>query len=239
MNDKDRTVLITGANRGLGFATAEKLAGNGYQVIMCGRDAEKIEEVAVTLKKKGLKVAGRKLDVTDDSDLAALEKDVKTGRVVVDILVNCAGVFIEPYSGEDSSIFHASEATIKKTFQTNTFGPLCLIQILVPGMKKRGWGRVVNVSSGMGGLTEMGGYTPAYRMSKAALNAITRITAVETEGSGVLVNSVCPGWVRTDMGGPSATRSIEEGIAGIVWAATLPDGGPTGGFFRDGEQIEF
>ena len=104
-------------------------------------------------------------------------------------------------------------------------------------MQRNEYGRVVNISSGMGALEEMGGGSPAYRVSKTALNALTRILASELRGTGILVNSVCPGWVQTDMGGPGASRGIEEGVDTPVWAATLPNNGPTGGFFRDRRQI--
>ena len=118
---------------------------------------------------------------------------------------------------------------------TNLIGPFLLCQTLIPLMQGRG--RVVNVSSGMGQLSEMGGGFPAYRMSKAGLNALTRIFARELEGTGVKVNAVCPGWVRTDMGGAGAARSVEEGVATTVWLATLPDDGPSGGLFRDRKPI--
>jgi NAD(P)-dependent dehydrogenase (short-subunit alcohol dehydrogenase family) len=119
--------------------------------------------------------------------------------------------------------------------ETNTLGVVQVCQTLIPLMDGRG--RVVNVSSGMGQLSEMNGCCPGYRLSKTALNAVTRILADELRETGLKVNSVCPGWVRTEMGGPEATLSVEEGARGIVWAATLPDDGPSGGFFRRGEPI--
>jgi NAD(P)-dependent dehydrogenase (short-subunit alcohol dehydrogenase family) len=118
-------------------------------------------------------------------------------------------------------------------------GPFQLIQKLGPMMRKARYGRIVNLSSGMGQLTEMNGGYPAYRVSKTALNALTRIFSEELLESGVLVNSACPGWVKTDMGGPNADRSVEEGADTIVWLATLPEGGPTGAFFRDREKIDW
>ena len=126
---------------------------------------------------------------------------------------------------------------LQETLETNSFGPFVLCQKFAPLMKKHHYGRIVNLSSGMGQLSEMNSGWPAYRMSKSALNAVTRIFADEYGDAGVLVNSVCPGWVRTDMGGPGAERMPEDAAKGIVWAATLPDDGPTGEFFRDGESI--
>ena len=150
------------------------------------------------------------------------------GRMTMfDILVNNAGIMTR----EDSA------SAIEATFKTNALGPFLLCKVFVPGMVQRGFGRVVNVSSGMGQLSQMNSGYPGYRMSKTALNAVTRMFADEAQGTDILVNSVCPGWVRTDMGGANAARSIEEGADTIVWLATLPEGSPSGGFFRDRKAI--
>ncbi|HYJ47786.1 MAG TPA: SDR family NAD(P)-dependent oxidoreductase, partial [Pyrinomonadaceae bacterium] len=127
--------------------------------------------------------------------------------------------------------------TVREAFETNTLGAWRMCQAFIPLLRRSAHGRVVNVSSESGSLASMGGGTPAYSVSKAALNALTRMLADELKSSGVLVNSVCPGWVATEMGGRDAPRSVEEGAASVVWAATIPDGGPTGGFFRDGEPL--
>ena len=216
-----RTVLITGANRGLGLATARALASRAYTVIVTARDLAKAEAIGVGIPEQ--------LDVADPASIAALHERVRD----VDVLINNAGVILD----EGTSILDVSRDDVQTTMQTNFRGPLLLCQAFVPGMMQRRWGRVVNVSSGAGQLSSMKDYAPAYSMSKAALNAMTRQFAAVTKGHGVLVNAVCPGWVRTDMGGPSAPRSIGEGIETIVWAATLPDDGPTGGFFRDRKAI--
>jgi NAD(P)-dependent dehydrogenase (short-subunit alcohol dehydrogenase family) len=126
---------------------------------------------------------------------------------------------------------------VKELLETNLFGAWRLTQALLPLLRRSGHGRIVNLSSGMGQLEEMGGGAPAYRVSKTGLNALTRIFANEEADSGILVNSVCPGWVRTDMGGSGARLSVEEGADTAVWLATLPDEGPTGGFFRERDQI--
>jgi len=153
------------------------------------------------------------------------------------VLVNNAGAFFEGTQARDPvRAFDVPAATVAAAFDANALGAYRTMQRAVPLMNAAGYGRVVNVSSGLGGLAEMGGGYPGYRASKAAMNAFTRIYHAAA-GPNVKINSVCPGWVRTDMGGPNATRSIEEGIAGIVWAATLPDDGPSGGFFRDGKPI--
>ncbi len=221
----NRTVLITGANRGLGLATARALAAQGYSVILTARDLAKAEAAAAGIAGARAEV----LDVADPESIDALRARVPE----VDILINNAAVALD----EGINVLDVERDLVQTTMQTNFRGPLLLCQAYVPGMQQRRWGRIVNVSSGAGQLATMTDYAPSYSMSKAALNALTRQVAAAAKDSGVLVNSVCPGWVRTDMGGPNATRSIDEGIETIVWAATLPDNGPTGGFFRDGKPI--
>jgi NAD(P)-dependent dehydrogenase (short-subunit alcohol dehydrogenase family) len=224
-----RTALVTGANRGLGLETARRLGLEGYRVVLGARDRGKGEAAAEELRAAGVDASALELDVTapDTAALAAVEADV---------LVNNAGII--PESGLPSrSFFDVPPEVVLRGFENNTLGAYRVAQAVVPGMRERGFGRVVNVSSGMGQLSDMNGGSPAYRLSKTALNALTRILADELRGTNVLVNSVCPGWVRTDMGGPHARLPVEEGADTIVWAATLPDGGPTGGFFRKREAI--
>ena len=217
-----RTALVTGANRGLGFEAARQLGRLGYRVVASGRDVAKAKRAAEVLRIEGLDVIAFELDVASDASCARL---AELGPV--DALVNNAGI-AAPGTETDR---------LREAFETNTLGAYRVTQALAPGMRERGYGRIVNVSSGMGQLSDMGGGNPAYRVSKTALNALTRIFANELAGSGVLVNSVCPGWVKTDMGGPSARLEPEEGVETIVWAATLPDDGPTGSFFRNKEPI--
>lgn len=233
-----KIAVVTGANRGLGLETCRQLAHLGIQVILTARDAAKGEAAAAQLRAGGLEVRFHALDVRDDGQVAALARFVEAEYGRLDILVNNAGVIGDPYdrpSWTSPKALDTKLDTIRFTLETNAFGALRLIQALVPLM--RGHGRVVNVSSGMGQLDDMQSGFTAYRLSKTMLNALTRIMAVELKGTNVKVNSVCPGWVRTDLGGPDAPRSVEEGAAGIVWAATLPDDGPSGGFFRDGKPI--
>jgi NAD(P)-dependent dehydrogenase (short-subunit alcohol dehydrogenase family) len=144
------------------------------------------------------------------------------------------------YLDEGVSVLDVELDTVRATMENNLYGPLLLCQALVPGMIRRGYGRVVNVSSGAGQLSSMADYAPSYSISKAGLNALTRMVADAARSAGaknVLVNAVDPGWVRTDMGGAGAPRSVEQGVDTIVWLATLPDGGPTGGFFHDRKPI--
>jgi NAD(P)-dependent dehydrogenase (short-subunit alcohol dehydrogenase family) len=233
-----RTALVTGANRGLGLETTRQLAGSGYRVLLAARELGKAEAAAQRLRSEGLDVHPFELDVASDASCARL-KTIGT----VDALVNNAGVMLESDENPLAAgllsrrALDIAPALLRDTFETNTLGAYRVIQAVAPGMRERGYGRIVNVSSGLGQLNDMGGGYPAYRVSKTALNALTRIFAAELRGAGVLVNSVCPGWVKTDMGGPGARLSPEEGVATIVWAATLSDDGPTGGFFRSLKPI--
>jgi len=225
-----KVAVVTGALKGLGFEVARQLARRDYQVIVTGRDAARGGTAQEKLVGEGLKTEFRLLDVANTSSIEQFTTALLRERGRVDVLVNNAGIMID---GERPTTLPEYASVIERTFITNALGPYLLCRALVPAMVKNGYGRVVNVSSGMGQLSEMNGGYPGYRMSKTALNAVTRIFADETRGSNVLVNSVCPGWVRTDMGGKGATRSIEQGIETIVWLATLPDGSPSGSFFRD------
>lgn len=237
MSKKKMTALVTGANRGIGFEVCRQLAKQGYRVILAARFEGKGVQAAESLQKEGLDVQFRKLDITLPSDVEALAESLKRDFGGIDVLVNNAGVFLDDRDSENSSVFATKLETIRQTFETNVLGGFHLIQKCLPMMLTSGFGRIVNVSSGMGQLSEMNGGYPAYRISKTALNAVTRIFADEASGHNILVNSVCPGWVKTDMGGPAAEREVAEGADTVVWLATLPNGGPTGGFFRDREPI--
>ena len=151
----------------------------------------------------------------------------------IDVLVNNAGIALDGSRSPVSSVLEVSPEVVARTLDANTLGPLRLIQAVVPAMRARGYGRIVNVSSGLGQISGMGGSWPGYRMSKAALNALTRIVAAEVGSANIKVNAVSPGWVRTDMGGKDAPRSVAQGADTIVWLATLPDDGPSGLFFED------
>ena len=238
MTDQLPLAVISGASRGLGFETCRQLGRSGYRVLLTARDHANGKAAAAVLRDEGLDVDFFPLDVTNTDSVRSLAGHLETEFGRLDVLVNNAGVFLDPMPPEDpsaSSVFRANIATVRYSMETNTYGPLRLCQALVPLM--RGSGRVVNVSSGMGQLSEMNGCCPGYRLSKAALNALTRILADELRDTRIKVNSVCPGWVRTEMGGPNAERSVEEGVDTIVWLATLPEDGPSGGFFRDRKPI--
>lgn len=234
-----KVAIVTGANRGLGFETCRQLAKRDIQVILTSRDEAQGKAAVEKLQAEGLEVVSHPLDVTSAESIEHLAQFIRNQFGRLDILVNNAGIARDPLGDSEGSIFNTKVSTICETMETNLHGPLLLCQALIPLMKEHHYGRVVNVSSGAGQLSDMNTGFPAYRMSKTALNALTRIFANELEGTNILVNSVCPGWVRTDMGGPNATRSVEQGVDTIVWLATLPDDGPTSGFFRDRQPIDW
>lgn len=228
--------VVTGAYRGLGLETSRQLAAKGYTVILTARHETEGQAATESLREDGLDVRFHLLDVKDEKSIERLATFVRNTFGRLDVLVNNAGIFPDPApgSGRDSAL-DAKLETVRLGLETNTLAPLRLCQAMLSLMQ--GKGRVVNVSSGMGQLSDMNGGCPGYRLSKVALNAVTCILADELRDTGIKINSICPGWVRTDMGGPEATLSVEQGVRGILWAATLPDDGPSGGFFRDGESI--
>jgi NAD(P)-dependent dehydrogenase (short-subunit alcohol dehydrogenase family) len=228
-----KVALVTGANRGMGLETCRALAQRGYQVVLTSRDQRLGQQATQSLVQQGLSVTSFPLDVTDEGSIQHLKRALEERFGGVDVLVNNAAIYPE----DGRSVLEVELETLRATMETNFYGSLLLCQAWVPGMMTRGYGRVVNVSSGAGQLSAMGDYAPAYSASKAALNALTRMVSDAARGANVLVNAVDPGWVRTRMGGPAASRSVEQGIDTIVWLATLPDRGPTGGFFYDRQPI--
>jgi NAD(P)-dependent dehydrogenase (short-subunit alcohol dehydrogenase family) len=230
-----RIAVVTGANRGIGFEICRQLARNGFTVVLTSRNAAKGRAAVEALRNDDLALDDHHpLDVTSPTSIKALAGylDERYGRL--DVLVNNAGVLLDPRS---SRILDAKLKTFHDTLETNVFGPLLLVQALASLMRKNRYGRIVNVSSGLGQLSGMETGTPAYRISKTALNALTVILAAEFSGSGILVNSMNPGWVRTDMGGASAPRTVEQGADTAVWLAMLPENGPNGRFFYDRKPI--
>ena len=238
MTTTQKVAVVTGANRGLGFEASRQLAKKGYQVILTSRDEAKGKAAAQKLQAEGLNVIFHPLDVTNDESSQKLAEFIREQFGKLDVLVNNAAIYIDSQTG-GNSVFDAKIDTLRQTMETNVYGVLRVTQALIGLMQKQNYGRIVNVSSGAAQLTDMGSGVPTYRISKTALNALTRILANELQGKNILVNSVCPGWVKTDMGGPNAPRTPEQGVDTIVWLATLPDGGATGGFFRDRQPIDW
>ena len=236
-----RVALVTGGNRGIGYAISRGIARRGITVVLGVRDPNKGATACSRLQGEDLDVNFELLNVIDEDSLKTAVKHIQAQFGRLDILVNNAGILID--SAEHT--LDINGIIVEKTFQTNVLGPLMLCQNCVGLMKMGGYGRIVNMSSTLGSLSEIadpysayaGVGTPAYRLSKAALNAVTTLVAKEVRDDNILVNSACPGWVRTDMGGDQAPLTPEEGADTPVWLATLPDGGPTGGFYRERKRI--
>jgi NAD(P)-dependent dehydrogenase (short-subunit alcohol dehydrogenase family) len=237
---KEQIALITGSNRGIGFEIAKQLAMKKIQVILTSRNSANGEAAVRKLAKDDVKkVVAMELDVSNQVSVDKLSDEVEKTFGRLDILVNNAAILIDK---DNVTASNADLETVRATLETNLIGAWRMCKTFIPLMKKNSFGRIVNVSSGSGEFEYMatsGGYWPAYSVSKASLNALTVMLASELKGTNILVNAVCPGWVRTDMGGSNATRSVEEGAATPVWLATLPDGGPTGHNYYDKKQISW
>jgi NAD(P)-dependent dehydrogenase (short-subunit alcohol dehydrogenase family) len=230
--------IVTGCTRGIGRGTLLSLARDGDIVIGIGRNPKKLESILAEVKANGGVGSVFAADVCDELALKNIATAIKKQYGKVDRLINNAGVFMEPFDWTakgPSSVLNVSSETFRKTWETNVLGAFLCIQAFVPLMGDSG--TVVNVSSGMGQLSEMGGLFPAYRSSKTALNALTKLLSQELAHTGIRVNSVCPGWVKTDMGGTGADRELDQGVESVKWAAYLKADGPTGGFFRDGKPL--
>lgn len=226
--------LVTGANRGIGREVVRLLARDGFTAILGARDPDKGEAAAAELRGQDLEVEFRRVDVADAQSVKALGEALASDLGRLDVLVNNAAVHYDTWQrGVEADL-----DVVREALETNVLGAWRTAQACVPLLRRSPHGRLVNVSSGAGSLAGMGAGAPAYSVSKAALNAMTRILAAELRDDGVLVNAVCPGWVATDMGGAGG-RPVEDGAASVIWAVTLSDDGPTGGFFRDGRPLEW
>jgi len=229
-----RIAIVTGGNRGIGHEIARQLMKSDVFVVVGCRSQDKCDRAVQSLASGGSHAAGYPLDVSDTRSVRAFVDKVARHHGAPAILVNNAGVYPE---ATESRVEDTATSVWRETFETNLFGAVRMCREVIPLMKKPRYGRIVNVSSGLGQLHQMGEGSPAYRVSKAALNALTRTLAAEVASDGILVNSMSPGWVRTDMGGENAPRSVEEGADTAVWLALLPSNGPTGQFFRDRKSI--
>jgi NAD(P)-dependent dehydrogenase (short-subunit alcohol dehydrogenase family) len=219
--------LVTGGNRGIGREVARQLAERGHTVVLTARSADAAASAAHAVHAEPLP-----LDVTDPASVAAAARWTEDRYGKLDVLVNNAAITYDTWQQAAG----ADLAVVREAAETNLYGPWLIVQEFLPLLRASGHGRIVNVSSEAASLAAMGSGTPAYTASKVALNALTRMLAAELRGDRILVNAVCPGWVATDMGGPGG-RPVADGAASVTWAATLPDDGPTGGFFRDGHPL--
>lgn len=223
----NRIAVVTGANRGIGREVARQLADAGDIVYLTARNLADAHTAVADLGSPP-NLHSHQLDVTDPGSVDRLAVTVKADHHKLDILINNAAILYDTWQRAST----ADLGVVREALETNLFGAWRVTLAFLPLLRRSGHGRIVNVSSGAGSLTYMGGGTPAYGISKVALNALTRMLAAELRGDRILVNAVDRGWVATDMGGRGG-GPVADGAAGIVWAADLPDSGPTGGFFYD------
>ena len=234
MNPDRHVAIVTGGNRGIGHEICKELSRAGCNVVLTSRNEEEGRRAVAKLDHHD-NVAFRRLDVTDSKDIVSLRDWILKTYGRVDILINNAGVYLD----EGVSVFDVDENIMHDTLAVNFYGAFHMCRAFVPIMRQNGYGRIVNVSSGYGAMSEMGGYVAAYRISKAALNALTLIMANELRDGNIKVNAVCPGWVRTDMGGGMAPISPEAAAKDIVHFALVDAKGPTGSFFRYKKPIQW
>jgi NAD(P)-dependent dehydrogenase (short-subunit alcohol dehydrogenase family) len=227
----NKTALVTGGNRGLGLETCRQLAGRGYRVLLTSRDQALGEAAAAPLRQEGLAIDVHQLDVTVQEQVTQVYEFVLSEYGRLDVLVNNAGVYLD----KATRVFEVAESIFEGTLAVNFYGAMRMTRTFIALMKEQDYGRVVNVSSGLGSLEAMGnapGRDAAYRVSKAALNALTRLMASDVKDYNIKINAANPRWVKTRMGGSGAPRDVTEGVDTILWLATLPPNGPTGGFFQ-------
>ena len=227
-----RTALVTGANRGIGLETCRALADLGLRVILTARNPKLGEEAAAGLRTNSRDIRFETLDVASQASVEACARRIASAGLQVDVLINNAAVYPQ------DKLLNASSETLDSALESNFLGAVRTCRAFVPGMIERDYGRVVNVSSGYGQFSQGLSGPALYSLTKASINALTLVLSHELKGD-VKINSAGPGWVRTRMGGPGATRSVEQGADTIVWLATLPADGPNGGFFRSRKPIEW
>lgn len=235
MSKDIKVALVTGGNRGIGYELVKQLALNSFKVILASRDPEKGHESTQRLKDSNLDVSFLVMDVNNQESIhqAAITVNDQYGRL--DVLINNAGVYLD----ESENLVTMDTSILEKTMATNFFGVYHVIRSFIPLMEKQGYGRIINVSSEYGAMSELS-YpgVGAYKISKFALNGLTRLVAAEIKGD-ITINAVDPGWVSTDMGGSSAPRTPKQAAESILWLATIGPEGPNGGFFRDGKRIDW
>lgn len=229
-----KVAVVTGSNKGIGLEICRQLAKNNIEVILTSRNEENGKKAVADLQAQNLNVKYHQLDVLDENSIKSLSDYIDKEYGKLDILVNNAGIFVSSSDG----VLKGDITNIKVSMDTNLYGALLVSRYLVPLMQKQNSGRVINISSGMSQLSTMGSGSIGYRLSKLSLNAMTIILAHEVKENNILVNSVCPGWVQTDMGGANAQKTVEEGADTAVWLA-LVDNNLTGKFFRERKELDW
>jgi NAD(P)-dependent dehydrogenase (short-subunit alcohol dehydrogenase family) len=234
LEQSGHVAIVTGGNREIGYEICKELSRAGCHVVLTSRNEEDGRQ-AITKLNAHDNIAYHRLDVTNSEGIAGLRNWILKTYGRVDILINNAGVYLD----EGVSVFDLDEKVIQQTFAVNFYGAFNMCKAFVPMMRKNAYGRIVNISSGYGAMNEMAGYEAAYRISKAALNALTLIMADELSDGSIKVNAVCPGWVSTEMGGKLAPLSPETAARDIVHFALIDANGPTGRFFRYKRPIQW
>ena len=227
-----KTVLVTGANKGIGFEICRQLGALGYYVILSARNKERGIKAANALSEMRYKIDFLQMDVSNEKSIMDVINEFKRHEVKLDVLINNAGILLD-----DTDILDLKTEVLEKTIYTNTFGAFWVIKTFLPLLNNGG--RIINISSGLGSLNEMSDYAPAYSISKTAMNAITKQFSIALKDKNIAVNSVSPGWVRTDMGGENASRPVEKGAETAVWLAVDAPINLTGKFLRDKKEIEW
>jgi NAD(P)-dependent dehydrogenase (short-subunit alcohol dehydrogenase family) len=228
---EQKIILVTGANRGIGLQIVKEVAEMGHNAILTARDEVKGKKAAEQLKQNGLNVRFIQLDAANESSIHLAAKKVEEQFGKLDVLINNAGIFNDKHNS-----LTVSKNAVLEHLEVNFIGPLMISQAFIALLEKSKQGRIINFSSQMGRLNGMGGGSAAYRFSKTAINSLTTVMAADVAGKNIKVNSLCPGWVKSDMGGPGAYRSLHEGADTAVWLATA-DNIPTGKFFADRREI--
>ncbi len=235
MSQDTQVALVTGGNRGIGYELVKQLAQAGFKVILASRNPESGRKAVQKLKEYNLDVSFVAMDVSNQESISQAASAVNEQYGRLDVIINNAGVYLD----ENKQLLTMEPALLESTMDTNFFGVYHVIRTFIPLMKKHGYGRIINVSSEMGAMQDMSSRgTGAYRVSKLALNGLTQLLAAELHGNGK-INAVCPGWVSSDMGGPSAPRTPKQAAQSILWLATIGPEGPSGGFFRDGKPLKW
>ena len=227
----NRTILVTGANRGIGLEVCRQLGNLGYHIFLSARNNEKVSKVVAKLRDENIKADFIQMDVSDEESIKNAAKEFGKESLKLDVLINNAAIL------KDTEITKMTTKELWDVLKINAVGTFVVTKEFLPFMDKGS--RIINVSSGAGALSDMETYAPAYSISKTAMNAITKQFAGALKHKGISVNSVTPGWVRTDMGGMSATRSVEKGAETIVWLATEAPFDKTGLFWRDKKVIDW
>ncbi|MFP7732381.1 SDR family NAD(P)-dependent oxidoreductase [Priestia aryabhattai] len=235
MEKHTKVALVTGGNRGIGYELVKQLALDGFKVILTSRNSETGHEAAQKLKESNLNVSFVMMDVNNQTSILQAVNTVSERYGRLDVLINNAGIYLD----EHTKLVNMDPSVLEKTLATNFFGAYHVIRSFMPLMEQQAYGRIINVSSEYGAMSEMSSPgVGAYKLSKLILNGLTQLVAAESNNN-IKINAVDPGWVSSDMGGPSAPRNPQQAASSILWLATIGPEGPSGGFFKDGKQIDW